>query len=567
MGDYLAAGALPVWYDKSGGVHYEVPEVLTRLSLAERMLIQRVAPLVPLHHIKKGTMGLQGHTCAFPQDIDEFFDTLPRLPKSVSVIRIMKMIKEEVGSKNGIQKPFLVRRKYVLDALYFLKEHNSEYTNIKIDSSHLNWLGEEDEGVLDTHVQYVEDLSTNEDLNANDDLGPAIRQAIIPRLNGEDVVATGVLVEDERPVLSDNDKQINSVLQPLVREKTDKVTVNWPTTSSDPVNEFNSRGKLFVQAFPWLFPGGLGDIKDYPTTSIANWGAHLLMYEDGRFAKDEFFCFYAMNYIVRHLNASSGQFFLSDFHWNIPSTLPELKQRIQKGDTSFVNYLTFYSKRITGSNPYWLTKKAELYTWLNFHAAKKHGAPTYFITLSCAEYYWPDVVDLLKQRHKIAGLDASHIYVGSPKLIQVVNDYSIVIQEYFQKRFEIWMETVGKTIFGIKHYWARYEFAPGRGQIHVHLLAISSDQDIVYRLAYEEARSDGDTARSNRLADWAERRFGLSAMVHDGFEDINPNDKSNSPISMRFRNVTDKTKDVENLKKYVACHDCSDFCMKKSKSG
>ena len=52
-------------------------------------------------------------------------------------------------------------------------------------------------------------------------------------------------------------------------------------------------------------------------------------------------------------------------------------------------------------------------------------------------------------------------YFGSPKLPKLLNEYSIVVQEFFQKRVTTWFETVGKTVFGINHFWIRYEFAPG----------------------------------------------------------------------------------------------------------
>ena len=38
------------------------------------------------------------------------------------------------------------------------------------------------------------------------------------------------------------------------------------------------------------------------------------------------------------------------------------------------------------------------------------------------------------------------------------------------------MDTVGKDVFEIESYWIRYEFAPSRGQIHAHMLAISNDK-------------------------------------------------------------------------------------------
>ncbi len=126
----------------------------------------------------------------------------------------------------------------------------------------------------------------------------------------------------------------------------------------------------------------------------------------------------------------------------------------------------------------------------------------FFITLSCAEYFWADVIDLLRERLELAGIDTSDCKPGSKKLVEIVNDYTIVIQEYFQLRTEEWLETVGKKIFGIKHYWVRYEFAPGRGQIHAHLLAIPEDQSI-YRLCHEDLKQpNGKEIRARRMADW-----------------------------------------------------------------
>jgi hypothetical protein len=117
-----------------------------------------------------------------------------------------------------------------------------------------------------------------------------------------------------------------------------------------------------------------------------------------------------------------------------------------------------------------------LYTWINHHVEKGNGAPSYFITLSCCEHYWSDIILLIKERLKLAGKDESECYVGSPKMSQLLNDYAIVLQEYFQKQVEIWLKTVGKKVFDIAHYWVRYEFAPGRGQIHAHLHAISNEK-------------------------------------------------------------------------------------------
>ena len=48
---YMKNKELPVWFDK-GTCQFHVPDELKILSDAEKMLIQRLSPFVPLHHIK-----------------------------------------------------------------------------------------------------------------------------------------------------------------------------------------------------------------------------------------------------------------------------------------------------------------------------------------------------------------------------------------------------------------------------------------------------------------------------------------------------------------------------------
>ena len=72
---------LPIWHDDDGTPQYHVPPELSELTVAEVLLIQRVSPLVPIVHIRNGTMGLKGHVCSYQQDVNsiayaERFDML-----------------------------------------------------------------------------------------------------------------------------------------------------------------------------------------------------------------------------------------------------------------------------------------------------------------------------------------------------------------------------------------------------------------------------------------------------------------------------------------------------------
>jgi len=400
-------------------------------------------------------------------------------------------------------------------------------------------------------------------------MGPCAEQAFAPEEDTENIHTFGYLDQGGRAVLSEEDAEINAVIQDAVAKSPNKkfISLAYPEISELPVNEFSDK-KLFALSFPWLFPGGIGDFKDFPGTA-ATWGRTLLFYQDGRFATDPIFNFYALNYITRQRNAKNGKWFVQDNVKCCPNSLEELHERIAKGDTSFVNGINYYNARCIGSVPYWENKRREVYTWINYHIGRGNGAPMYFMTLSCAEYYWKDIAKLIRERLKIAGKDTSNCHPGAKGWASLVNDYSVVVQEYFQIRTEIWLKTVGKKVFGIKHYWVRYEFAPGRGQIHAHLLAIPEDQSI-YELCYNDTKEpNGKAKRAERIMTaWAREKFGLTASVDDGFDDIEI-EKNNSPTLKHFKDVPPKEDarrlDGQRLMKAVQCHICSGFCMRDKK--
>src|SRR5687767_8948126 len=172
----------------------------------------------------------------------------------------------------------------------------------------------------------------------------------------------------------------------------------------------------------------------------------------------------------------SGGFFVDGFFKDGPKTLEQLQEEIASGNTRWLNRLCYYSGQVIGSPGYWRSKRAEVYTWINHHIEAGHGPPNFFITLSCAEYMWPDIKWLITERLTIAGLNVPDL---DKSFVQIVNDYTLVVQEYFQERVKIWLSTIGAKVFHIKHYWLRYEFAPSRGQIHAHILAIHKNPRVI----------------------------------------------------------------------------------------
>ena len=137
---FMIKTALPTWM-KKGKHQFQLPAELSGLSHAEKMLIQRISPFVPLHHIKRGIFGLRGHVCAFDQDVNEFLQRLPRTRDDTTLLKVVQSIRAEVGSTNSTStKCFRVRRTKIKGALEWLKANNPLYGDIIIEMDRLDWI-------------------------------------------------------------------------------------------------------------------------------------------------------------------------------------------------------------------------------------------------------------------------------------------------------------------------------------------------------------------------------------------------------------------------------------------
>jgi hypothetical protein len=66
--------------------------------------------------------------------------------------------------------------------------------------------------------------------------------------------------------------------------------------------------------FSWLYPGGNGDFNERRTVDIIvkDWARQQLFLDDGRFAKDNIWWCYALNYAERRRNMTQGQWFVNN---------------------------------------------------------------------------------------------------------------------------------------------------------------------------------------------------------------------------------------------------------------
>ena len=325
-----------------------------------------------------------------------------------------------------------------------------------------------------------------------------------------------------------------------------------------------------------LFPGGVGDQYDKERGEIENhakWAQHLLRYFDGRFERHKIWSLYTLNWMTRKDSSKMGGYFLKKFLGSNPPTVNELKQRIKKGDTSFISKLQHFSSKMRGSPAFWRQQRGHLVTWMHYHAERKHGPPTLFLTFSCAENHWSDLADILADR--VAVYDKMTAQKLRQRdftvMCEVARDHPLVVAEFFQKRLETWLATVGKDVFKIRHHWGAYEFAKGRGVIHIHLLAIADNMDVMRK--YYLLRNDKE-AQLKHIAKYARTQLFMTAEhpAGDNKQDIAA-PEGNAEKEDFLKCLQDSysgcqcvKKDLINLVNSAAMHFCNDYCLRHPKN-
>lgn len=559
---------LPVWFDFSGDTQYHVPYVLASLREGEKLLIQQISVYVPLHHLMFGQLGAKGHIVSFPQNVAEVCKVLPRLPAQVSLIRVVKHFKLPDGEITS--KTFSIRKQNVLDALKWLKQFNHLYHAIQIADCNLDWIEDGVEQQLPPTVeQLIQDMSTLQ--VCSEDRGPSEDQiSAVVDVNSDIEPCYGTLNEFNQHIPKVKDSEVVAGMVDAMNigkhgaARSNKGTISFPYVSPDPVSEYTEI-YLFEKAFPCLFPGGTGGYGSIPKPkpTLSDWMSKTMLFKDGRFGGDRMWAFCALNFLSRHTNQTSGGFFVDTFYKQGPKTLEALQKEVSNGNSGWISSISYFSLRVTGSTQYWQDRQNEVFAWINYHLEQQHGPPSFFITLSCAEYHWKDITRLIADRCEKGGLPIPDF--TKEGRVALINSHTIVVQEYFQQRVQIWLNTVGRDLLHIKYHWLRFEFAPSRGQIHTHLLAICDNLEMLCKC--NQLKEDR-TQLAWYLSSWLDDTLGMTANCSAQFVDEIKNSESiTHPSTVNFRDipVTESELDTTNCQVKFQSHKCSAYCMRKRK--
>ncbi|KAL0948831.1 hypothetical protein HGRIS_008956 [Hohenbuehelia grisea] len=258
---------------------------------------------------------MQAHAIAFQAPIPKLYAALPPARSDIDdILAIMFRGPCRPSAEHFKRTPFLVRRRYVVEALQWLQLNHHDYRDIEISNTNLETYPEDYPPVT---VEYRETAS-----------------AIIPEgtsvhdIEDERGVADGDCPFIVHGITGDQFGRMSDLAlkaKALQHFNTDKAVLTVGH-NAEPESIWNNP-HLYLQMFPWLFPYGLGGIGS-TTMQIKTHAKLLLNYHDKRFQTDPTFPFVAFSH-SQVKSATTAGFLLAE-----KSKFKDISARLGRLDTS-----------------------------------------------------------------------------------------------------------------------------------------------------------------------------------------------------------------------------------------
>ena len=414
------------------------------------MLVSAIMPIMSIYQLPLGQYGYKGHVINLPQDVISFARSLPRLPSELDVLVVRK-------EQEQSHRDFRVRRFVVQEALKWLLENNKYYraNQVHLDAQVLQQLPENGDITSLTSLQL--EGSTSEDFSqpSQEDL----YRAHLPC----SFVPNAVQQQTEQETVRQSIQE---------RQSTSTSTLMWPTIGGAPINEFTTEG-YFSMAFPTLFPTGAADFlgQRCNQVTIGNYFKHLLMYEDGRFARHPRFRFFALNTEMRWRALQAGRIYIRQHPGDAQLTVDELRDMVGREGEAFSNRVLHYATSLRGTRQYWMRQRSRLVSMID-----TLGLPTIFFTHSAADLQWPELA------HLICPEDPN----TPATRVKAVNENPAIADWFFCHRVQKFLDAFYVGVLQATDYWLRFEWQH-RGSPHVHGVAwLPNAPDVKQLLASAE---------------------------------------------------------------------------------
>ena len=326
----------------------EVPADLPELTQIEEMVIARCHVQMMVHRYRGHQYHYTGHCVSFMQSTVRTVEVLPNLPSELDVVVLRPSNSSgDVRYQRQFQADFRVRRGAVLAWLYFLQANHPDYREITISADRLNALPV-DADVSSSFPAVIDDSVQAE---APYDPGSVIDEAEPAQPNTQSMVPNLDIVQTEADL----------ILQGITGRPAPNLGVPAPSIRLTPIDEAAGKDRIFVMAFPTLYPTGRADYNAprLRNVELDNYAQHLIRFHDGRFGRHPRWRYLAFNMIMRRKANRSARFFVSKASRLKEMNKEELTDALN-ADEGLLAHIVRQGSALNGTRPFWQNKSNTL---------------------------------------------------------------------------------------------------------------------------------------------------------------------------------------------------------------
>ena len=506
--DSLKKGLMPFQAVANGLELPEIPDELQGLTRLECRCISLRIPFMQIRALPKGGRGkIRGPCVNVPATLEPITEILPRVPENMDLVFLK--FKRIITYKNNYMRDY-IRPYKVMAALRWLKENNDHYKNVVIDT---NWLKKFEHQEIFEHI-IEQDESNCADMEQNRNGEEEERDGMDVGSNGGSEesnsgtiisnrgdkseamdVDTGYVerhqnMDDSESEQSDVEEDANLEEAQKDHDRRADITIGCTSTcvqftdpdeiafsiapGQDAIPKFILMDKEFeVLAFPNLFPKGKGGKEtDIPREREINTRRYInqrLLNKDPRFSKN-------IEYIFAFQYATELKQLRTDMAFALKRQCTD-GRRITAGDLKNyrkVNQMIWkdiaykFMQNVRGTPAYWQKQLFDTLAML-----RTFGTPTWFISLSPAEFLWPEFIRAIGRKN---GQNWTDEEVASMEWItkaEYFRNNPVSVDQMFENRidsfFQYFLLSKAHPLGEISEHVQKIEFQV-RGSPHGHCL-------------------------------------------------------------------------------------------------
>ena len=477
-----------------------VPDILQNLTCLEGCCIALRIPFMSIRPMRKGGLGkITGPCINVPASLEPITEVLPRIPEETKLVVVK--LKRMLMYKSHYLCDY-IHPQIVMNALRWLKVNNPHYDNVKIDDQ---WPDKLEHDRLYKTINDQDDSENSDEDYLDEEEDTDLKDGYCEDRNMNDEV-DGEACESEESDSEDEKtdeelEEANLKEDQLELDRLATVTVEGPSTciqiydleeavfsiapGQNSIPKFILMDEDFEHlAFPNYFPCGVGgydvleprkkklDLRRYINQRLLN--------VKGHFSQD-------MDYIFAFQYATELQQLKSEMKIALKKTTGRTPVgHINAGNMKnfdFINnlvkhdYAYKFMNNVRGTPAYWQQQLLDTLAMM-----QKFSTPTWFLTLSPAEFLWVEFIQAIGKRYGLSFTEEDVANMEWETKARYLQTNPITTNLMFQHRVECFFNdflmNTEAPLGNISEYCIKIEFQ-ARGSPHAHCLLWVKDAPVI----------------------------------------------------------------------------------------